>query len=192
MDNLNAYMKMLVRMNENFNLIHYTFDHRGDDGDDGGYMITISEKENVYYLHVLYINYEYDYHIIDDSETVTNRKYGKWEDIETYLKFDSVDAAYNYLIKLIYRFDSMILTVVNNRFGYEVYEYEEIMEYDDDYCDEWFMGKFFSEIEDKMLQTISFPYSEFRDKDLESIINIRNYTFDENDLYDVIKELKDE
>jgi hypothetical protein len=40
-----------------FEPINYMFDSRGDDGDDGGYAVLFSQKNNKFYLHILWINY---------------------------------------------------------------------------------------------------------------------------------------
>lgn len=44
-----------------FDIIHSFRDTRGNDGDDGGYMIILSTKDNKYHIHIHYVNYNGNY-----------------------------------------------------------------------------------------------------------------------------------
>jgi hypothetical protein len=76
-DNVYGAIERQLR-DENFKVKHLMRDSRGDWADDGGWLISISEKNDKIYLHVIGVNYnssvgvnvldEMDYRIVEDGQ----------------------------------------------------------------------------------------------------------------------------
>jgi hypothetical protein len=68
-DNVYGAIERRLR-DEQFKVLHLHRDTRGDWGDDGGYIVSISSKNDKYYVHILEVNYNYDVstHILDESD----------------------------------------------------------------------------------------------------------------------------
>lgn len=78
--------EMLLKA-EGFDIHHLMRDPRGDWGDDGGFIVSVSKKDDMWYLHILDINYnnELSTHVLDESHDTS--RYRHW--IEDYIKFST-------------------------------------------------------------------------------------------------------
>lgn len=162
-----TYGPMEQLLNEKFEVLHLFRDTRHDWGDDGGYLVSISKKEDLYYLHILQINYNGDlnYDVLDEED---------WENVEDkehafkdYFTFGTIEEAQGKIIELCKDLDRILE------------EYEDHYLWDDDSFDQ-FEWKTWTKLEKQCLAAMAFPYSEYsRDKIV--LTNLINYEYKYNE-----------
>lgn len=94
-------------------------DRRGDWGDDGGYIVSISERKGVWYVHLIEINYNFTLEsIVFDQADFNNyvRKYGANSCTPDFVTFSSFKEAV-YAVKLLanaLRYNTKVNAIFNN------------------------------------------------------------------------------
>jgi len=116
-DNVYGAIERQLR-DEKFKVKHLMRDERGDWGDDGGYIISISEKNDKTYLHIIHVNYnvKIDVNVLD--ETYPHLKEGeKLEDVADFIICHSIEDAQNTLNKLVDDL-KVVIDLVENKDNY--------------------------------------------------------------------------
>lgn len=102
-------------------------DLRGDSGDDGGYLISISKKEDLYYLHILAINYNNSLHThcLDEDdwkEEKSNDLDNSNRAFKDFLIFQTLDDIQDYLNEFVSDMDRIL---EDDEDSYETFWYPE-------------------------------------------------------------------
>lgn len=87
-----------LRLSYYYNILHFHQDFRGDEWDDAGYIVSISELKGKYYLHILFIscnNFE------SDTWNISHNSRRPKNDYNDFKEFYSVEDAQKYLNSLI-------------------------------------------------------------------------------------------
>jgi len=93
-DNVYGAIERQLR-DENFKVKHLMRDDRGDWGDDSGYLISVSEKNDKVYLHIIGVNYNLsiDSNVLDETYKAIVDGSQKPSDIKDYIICDSIEDA---------------------------------------------------------------------------------------------------
>lgn len=145
-----------LKLHYYFNVISFYQDFRGDEGDDGGYTVSISEKDGKYYLHVLYIssnNLEADHWVVTEDEAKNG--------YPDFFIFDTKEEAQGYLNYLVTKLKDML---EEDKY---LYLWDDIDEKEDE----------LEKIETAFLAALSFPFSEYMERDEPVLTDLINYEY---------------
>lgn len=166
-DNVYGAIERQLR-DENFNVKHLMRDHRGDWGDDGGYIVSVSEKNDKIYLHIISVNYnvstssnvldEFDQRILDGKD--------KEADIQDYIICESIDGAQIKINEFVARLEKVVQLIEQDDYffahGY-VDDNEDVPEGFEN-LDNYYLN---------MLAVCWFPFSEYA-QDKATLLSLTN------------------
>jgi len=119
-DNVYGAIERQLR-DEGFDVKHLMRDFRGDWGDDGGYIVSVSSKNAKFYLHIISVNYnvsidsnvldELDRRILDGSEIET--------DIQDYIICQSIEDAQHKINEFVDNLKKVVELVENDNYFFE-------------------------------------------------------------------------
>jgi len=137
-------------LNKKFEVLHLHRDTRHDWGDDGGYLVSISKKDNLFYLHIVQINYNGNLEGMvldeDDWEKCKNQE----EAFKDYFRFSTLEETQEKLIALCDDLDYII----------ETDEDDGQCLWDDDCFDQF--DRTWTAYEKDCLRAMSFAYGEYK------------------------------
>ena len=145
-------------LNDEFKVHHLFRDTRGDSGDDGGYIVAISEKSEKFYLHIIPICQfcEIEFLNIDETWSADNTGF------PDFIECNSIKDAQQKLNGIIKNLDHYLTE--NNDYSRDA---DEIYDF--------FEGNI-SKTEAEYLATIMFPYSEY-EQDKETLLNLSKTSY---------------
>tara|TARA_Y100000310_G_scaffold334897_1_gene415670 strand:+ start:7547 stop:8113 length:567 start_codon:yes stop_codon:yes gene_type:complete len=165
---------------EGFEVKHLHRDTRHDWGDDSGYIVSISEKNDKIYLHVLQVNYNIgvDSHILDESD----KRFENGCTIEDHADFiicDSMEDAQNKVNEFVAILDKCVEEELRD-WGL----IEEVLESDggyDDFPSEALLDELrkLPESYHNFIDISLFAYSEY-EQDKEALLNLTNSEYKQN------------
>lgn len=175
-DNVYGAIERRLR-DENFEVLHLHRDSRGDWGDDGGYIISISKKREMIYLHILQVNYNVNVsiHILEPTDQQRFIK-NNCKIYNDYLLFHSVEDAQKEIDIFLNYLDQAILL-----------EEKEIYYFTSGYVDKnWEIPEGFQDLSYQylsMLSTCYSAYGDYSDKERKALSNLSKtqYTPDYSD-----------
>ena len=168
-DNVYGAIERQLR-DENFDVKHLMRDSGGDWADDGGYLISISEKNDKIYLHIIRVNYNgyIDSNVLDENDHRITNGSRKESDIQDYIKCTSIEDAQTKLNKFV---DLLDITLTDDVSWYFENGY---IDHDDDKPEGF---ETFDNYYLEMLCACWFPFSEYHEIDAPILRNLTNIEY---------------
>ena len=169
-DNVHGAIERRLR-DEGFQVKHLYRDAREDWGDDGGYLISVSVKNDQYYLHILEVNYNctVGIHVLEESDK--RLKDGSCNILEhkDYIICDSTQEVQKELERLVKYLDLAIQLEEQGSYFFCSGYFDE--ENDESLPEELRKLQMYYK---KIIGVCTFSYSEFRHVDKPAILNLLN------------------
>jgi hypothetical protein len=87
----------------NFEVLHLMRDTRGDWGDDGGYIVSMSKKNDIVYLHIIQVNYNLTIHenILDEEQWEESTHPDSYPDFFAFSSVEDAQLKLNEFVKYL-------------------------------------------------------------------------------------------
>ena len=166
-DNVYGAIERQLR-DENFNVKHLMRDFRGDWGDDGGYLVSISEKNGKVYLHIIAVNYNVsiDSNVLDENYHSILDGSQKETDIQDYIICESIEDAQTKVNEFVDRLKQVVALIEED----DNYFFESGYINDEEEVPPGFEGleKYYL----NMLASCWFSFSEYTQKDEPILLSL--------------------
>jgi len=173
-ENLEMYLNL-----KDFDILSLFKDSRRDDGDDGGYIISVSKKNEKFYVHILEANYNgnLEYYIFDEEDLEKSKTTRK-----DFYVFNTSKEVEEFINKFVEDLDYCVNEEKENDefYGEQEEAFQKLSKrenfnWNDNYCEH--------------LRVCFFPYSEYNDMDdIKQLYNF-NEIMKNNSLFKLKKQM---
>lgn len=163
-----------------FNILHLMRDVRGDWADDGGFIISVSEKNSLYYLHIVEVNYNMDIRcqlLVERDEPLGHDEY------HDFVSFKDLTELKIYLANMI-----RIINQYPKLEDCSIFKEDLLEEKTRSYIEDDYPG-LLQKIENEgdqfinLFLIIAWPYAEYMEQNNKLIEDLFNTTYKPNHVY---------